>query len=942
MTRLLLGICLTIGLVWNTFAQGQPVTGTVKDAQGETLAGVNVVVAGTFVGTSTDMNGKFKITPDFSKGDVFLVFSFVGYESQRVQAKAGQDLKVSLKEATIMAEEVIVSASRIEERVMETPVTVEQVGIKQLETQASAELFSSLSRYKGIDVNQSSLLLSSLSTRGFNSAKSERVIQMVDNVDYMSPSLSLYAGNTSGVPDIDIETVDIIHGANSALYGANAFNGVINTITKDPFKYEGLTMSLRGGNRSMIDANLRFAVKITPKLAFKVNGTYFSANDFIGNDQSARSLSLVPTNNTQGSNLGWDAMHRYGDIGLTFTGATGTAMRNAGFPTTTGQAGAPLRTVYMPGFSEADMVGPDYKATIYRVNPSLHYLLSDKIKASYEFRLGYGGGIYQSSNRYLWNRVEGMLHKFEVKSDRWFVRAYRNSDAPGETYDLSFWGTGMVAEQLYQAGANASPVEAAVRGALTAGGIPATYAAMYNGVYAQTFLGARQAGQPVDNALATARNAANNVVPLTANDPRFATLRENVRVNRAGVFDPTFENRSHFWDYSAQYQLPVTFADVIVGGSYRQFTLSSKGTLFSDGDFTPVGESRRDQINNWEMGAYAQAQKSFFADKLKISAAGRLDNFKNFGSRFSPRTSAVFTFGDRRQHNFRANYAQAYRAPAQIDQYIRLDIGQILLLGNVSNGFNALPLTIGTLLAQNPGSTPDRFAYRINALKPERMNTWELGYKGIVTKGVYVDVSYYRSDYTDFIGTFRFLGREDGGVPTLTPDASNAPTNRTRTRAMQVWANADRKVTTQGFQVAVDYYINRNLNISTNYTWARLNGLDSKAPISQSSGLILGFNTPEHKFNFGVSGEIIKNLSYNANLRSISSYNYFMPFDEGLIEGFSTVDAQLTYKVSKLNTSFRLGGTNLTDARAIQVFGAAPIGRIVYVGATFDANIFRK
>ena len=244
---------------------------------------------------------------------------------------------------------------------------------------------------------------------------------------------------------------------------------------------------------------------------------------------------------------------------------------------------------------------------------------------------------------------------------------------------------------------------------------------------------------------------------------------------------------------------------------------------------------------------------------------------------------------------------------------------------NITKGYNAIPLTA----ASGGDATP----FFIKPLDLERMNSWEVGYKGILFKGFYIDLSYYRSVYQNFIGTRRFFGREDGSAPSLNPsDPSNAPSQRNRTRAMQVWLNADQDVKSQGFQVGIEYFIVKPFNIATNYTWAWIEDIPN---------LILGFNTPPHKFNFGINGEPVKNLNYNINLRWQDTFTYFMPFDEGNIESFTTLDAQISYKVPKIHTSFRIGGTNLTDANALQVYGAAPIGRIVYIGATFDMNIFK-
>ncbi len=922
MKRLLsmLGLCLCFW-VGSASAQTQQVSGTIKDTEGEVLVGVSVTIEGTFIGTTTDVEGNFSLSPDFSKGNTTLIFSYVGFKTQKLEVSPGQTgISIEMEESTMMADEVIVSASRVEERIMETPVTVESVGIKQLETQASSEIFSSLARFKGIDVNQSSLLISVVSTRGFNQAKSERLIQLVDYADYMSPSLSLYAGNIGGIPEIDIESVDIIYGANSALYGANAFNGVILTNSKDPFKYEGLSVSLRGGNRELIDGQLRVAVKLGNRLALKFTGSYFEADEFVGSNFAPRSQAVAPGNNPEGSPRNWDAIHRHGEIGLSGTFA-GLAPLFDGLGIV-----APPDLVYTPGFTEQGLVGDDYKARNWRINPSIHFLITDKIQASYSYRLGKGGGIYQSSNRYAWEELEFDFHKFEVKSDDWFVRVYRNSDAPGDTYDLSFTGTQMYVSAPYQASpAGSNPFADNALAALNGAGIAPNYLFTYATTYALAYNSALANGQTQEQAYAFAQEQADVTQPKPGEE-RFDEARSlALGITTPGI-TPRFQNNSFFWDFSGQYQLPIDFANVIVGASYRTFNLTSEGTLFSDGsNASPIGDEIRDEITNYEWGAYAQISKAFIEDRLKISVAGRLDNFKNFDSRFSPRISAVLTLGANRQHNFRANFAQAFRAPTQVDQYIYLDVGPILLLGNIGEnergGFEGISL----------GGDP----IFVNPLDLERMNSWEIGYKGILFSGFYVDASYYRSNYEDFIGTQRFFGRESGTTPN--PAEINNPTfadQRDRTRLLQAWLNADREVTTQGFQLGMEYFIAKPFNITANYTWAWIEELPDD--------FILGFNTPEHKFNIGVNGEPLKNFTYSANVRWQTEYEYFMPFDEGTIESFATVDAQVTYKVPSIYTTFKIGGTNLFDAEAIQVYGSAPIGRIVYAGATFDFNIFRK
>jgi outer membrane receptor protein involved in Fe transport len=337
---------------------------------------------------------------------------------------------------------------------------------------------------------------------------------------------------------------------------------------------------------------------------------------------------------------------------------------------------------------------------------------------------------------------------------------------------------------------------------------------------------------------------------------------------------------------------------------------------------------RRDRIVNWEAGAYGQLRYGLINNHLKLAAAGRYDRFQNFGGRFSPRLSAVLTWGSNRQHNVRINYSQAFRQPAQLDQFIYLDFGTLLVMGNVANGYQGLN---AVAMLPDGKANPDFLKPQpIRNLRPERMNTWEVGYKAQVARGLYVDVSYFRSLYNDFIGTIRFYGREDGLAPTgtlspATGDFAKPAADRTRARLLQVWANADKAVTTQGIVAGIDYLLTKKLNFNANYTYSHINEADVP-------GLILGFNTPTHKFNVGANGEPTKLLSYQLNYRYNTGYTYFMPIDEGFIEAFGTVDGQINYRLSALKSTLRVGGTNLLNANAVQVYGAAPISRVVYVG----------
>ncbi|AXE16570.1 TonB-dependent receptor [Runella rosea] len=882
--------------------------------------------------------------------------------------------KKSLELDTLYLNEVIVSASRTAEPIMETPVTVERVLGTQLQKQPSSEFISSLSRLKGVDVSQSSWLITSFSTRGFNSSKAERVIQLADYVDVTSPTASLYYGNWVGIGELDLESSDIVFGANSALYGSNAFNGVLLMHSKDPFKYQGLSASLRGGNRSMIDGQIRYAKVLGNKVALKFNANYFEADEFLSSNDTAikrvTSGGLAgsdPVNNATGNPAGWNAVNRYGDVGTTVSNPALTSLNN----------NAAYR-IYTQGYTEAAMANwsesagnpfklfnnGNYKAGNYRINPSLHWQINAKVRAVYEYKLAVSNGIFQSTSRYAQRGMKYDVHRMELKSDKWFIRAYTVFDYGGKAYDLNSLAGGLLNAPMAsgtQANGSRYPTfasnyyslwnqvfTAARTNGLSAGAsVPNVFAANPNGgtPSAYTLPQAIAGGQSIEAAQALASQLAAGV-QLPVGSPHFNQLREQI-VSGVGLIDvngtktvrgAAFANTARFWDISAQREWTINKLNVIAGASYRTHLLQSAGTLFSDGPNSPISANtndilRRDRIVNWDGGAYAQLRYAVWQNRLKLAAAGRFDRFRNFGSRFSPRISAVVSLGENRQHNFRVNYAQAYRQPAQLDQFIYLDFGTLLVAGNVENGYQGLN-AVSAL--PNGQANPDFLKpVTIKKITPEQVNTWEVGYKAQLIKGLYVDLSYYRSWYNDFIGTLRFYGREDGVVPTGAPlptasgDFAKPTTDRTRGRLIQTWANADRQVRTQGLMGSVEYFWHKKLNLNANYTWSHIN--EDDVP-----GLILGFNTPAHKVNMGINGEPFKNITYAVNYRHISGYTYFMPIDEGYIDAFGTVDAQVNYRLPKLKSNLKIGGTNLLNANAVQVYGAASIGRIVYLGWTLE------
>ncbi|SHK10434.1 TonB-dependent receptor [Hymenobacter psychrotolerans] len=368
-----------------------------------------------------------------------------------------------------------------------------------------------------------------------------------------------------------------------------------------------------------------------------------------------------------------------------------------------------------------------------------------------------------------------------------------------------------------------------------------------------------------------------------------------------------------------------------MGGAYRKFRLGSNGNLYADDNA---------RIQNHELGSYAQLTQKLLNERLKLAVAGRVDALKNFEAAFSPRASALYSAGENKQHNFRASYGRAFRSPTQLDQYIRLDVRQVLLLGNVDNGFQGYNIGAGTravlTAAQSNPAVLTPYEYSAAALKLERLSTYEVGYKGTLSEKLAIDANYYQSYYNDFIGAQRFIGNRDGSRPTLAQLATESGKAQpfqdatSSTRILQVWTNARQEVRTYGAALGLSYSVVRPLTLTANYS---LNVLDKS---NLPEGFQTFFNTPKHKYNVGANGVAFNHLSYAVNYRWAQGHLYELPFAVGELQDYSSVDAYVGYAIPKLYTTVQAGGSNLLDATNTQVYGGPNIGRLVFVGLLFD------
>lgn len=917
-------------------AQSTTLKGVIKDKRtGEKLIGATVTVKGTSIGAATNFDGEFslKLTQILP---ITLVASYIGYAPiEVVVTSADKPIDIKISESTKQLKDVEIRDSRITAKQKQAPLTVETMDAISIKETPAANFYEGLAHLKGVDLTSASIGFKIINTRGFNSTSPVRSLQLIDGVDNQSPGLNFSLGNFLGASELDVQKVDLVVGASGAYYGPNAFNGVINMMTKNPFQFPGLSASVKVGERGLFEGAARWAqvfknAKGQDKFAYKLNFFYMRAYDWEATNYSATGQSPVGERNPGG----YDAVNRYGDENSSqyfYTAPSGLVFVGRGY-------------YLRDGYNEKDLV--DYNTRNVKSNVSFHYKITPKIEAIYASNYSTGTTVYQGDNRFSLKDIQFFQNRVEVREEgKFFVRAYATNEDAGRTYDAyntaivlqnkaksdEAWGkdynnalSGTIGSYIlpwYQRNDNEG---------LMLNNIPAAnnqrlnyindywYNQMYDSlVYFHNIARQRASGQPSS----TGGNNAQFIPGTYAFDTAFASTTSTYNIYNSGGLGSRIYDKSALYHVAAEYKFNVATVDFTVGGNFRLYRPDSRGTLFAD-----TGGVR---IQNREGGAYLGLERKFMNDNLKLSVTNRLDKNENFNLLWSPAATAVYVH---KQHVFRLSVSSAIRNPTLTDQYFLLDVGRATLKGNL-NGFDSL-VTVESFRAALDGGRDKLEYFNVDPIRPEQVRTIEVGYRGsLFNDKFYYDINYYHSWYTDFIG-YKI------GVDMTWLPGSQGPTFFRD--VFRVAANAKDQVTTQGITIGVQYFFKKYLGFNANYSMNKLDRQGSTDP------LIPAFNTPENKYNLGINGRdidskigslTIRHWGYSINYKYQDGFLFEgSPQFTGFVDSYDMVDAQVSKKVPAWHCTFKLGASNLLDNRVYQVYGGPLVGRMGYFSVLFELD----
>lgn len=942
-SKLLITFISIILLNLKSYSQGAYIiSGKILDTSNtQPLAGAVVRIKGTKFATAAKDDGSFELKA-FQKLPIVIQVSSLGYKSEEftITDNANSKLSISLYAQNQFAGQVVVTASRRSESIMKSPVTIEKLDLRAIKESPAPTFFDALENLKGVQMTTLSIGYKVPNTRGFAGTTNSRFLQMVDGIDNISPGIGAPVANAVGPTELDIESVELIPGAASAVYGLNAINGISNLKTKNAFQYQGLSLYFKQGVNHVDGKDIspsiyseyaiRFA-KAYGKFAFKINGSYSNGTDWIANDTTDQYYSAGNKTNTAlgtgTNNPGADLINKYGDE------------YNSDLKTLTLQG--KTYDVSRTGYFEKDLT--DYAVKNSKVDVSLYYKFTSSLQASYTYRIGTVTNNYQRGNRIRLDGEQIQQHAFEIKDNNFFLKAYYTSENTGGNGSFNFRP---LAENIDMA-FKKSPQWWN------------DYTTAFNSAYLSN-------GANISAAHLAARASADNgrYIPGT---PAFAAIKDKIiHTNNWDTVGAQLLLTSSFYHIEGQYDFSNIIKNkslqLLAGGHYRRYTVTPDGNEYINPASLTDASKASDNFFYYNYGSFVQATKKVFDDKLKITASLRVDKTQYFDAKLNPRIALVYSPTD--LNNFRASYQNGYRFPTLFEGFAFVNNGGVRRLGG-------LRITAGTLnVFENSylNSSVTAFKNAVNAdisagstkntaianekgilvqsnydyIQPEHLNSFELGYKGVLFNNkLFVDLDYYFNVYDNFIGQLdvtqpiRGTIGQAGGSNDST--AYFVYTGGTSVKKYKMWTNSKSKVSNQGFDIGLNYNVYKKYNIGANVSYAAL------AEVASADAFTPAFNTPQWITNVSFGNrEILKNTGFNIVWHWQQEFYWNSPLANGIVPSYSTIDAQVNYRVPSINTTFKLGGSNLFNTYHTQYIGGPSIGGFYYLTFIFDTNFKKK
>ena len=848
-----------------------------------------------------------RVEMQVKKAAMILLLFFVCAHLAVCQDKAKDD---SVARVNVL-QEVVVSASRLAEKQLAAPVSVSKLNASQIQNTASPSFFDAIGNMKGVQLIVPSLGFKVLNTRGFSNTTNVRFVQMIDNIDNQSPHIGAPIANVLSPGDLDIESVEIVQGSASALFGMNAINGLANFTTKDPFTSQGFSIQQQVGVNHLNDpnkvslklyneTNIRWAVTPGKKWAFKINAGFTKGYDWMANDRSdLNATTNVSTGLLGTNNPAYDAVNSYG---------------NESSDRKTLSLAGKNYVIARTGYLERDVT--DYHLQNWKGDASLYYKLTANTVISYTYRTAFLNSVYQRANRFRLQDYLLQQHILQFKSSLVQMHAYINTENTGHSYNLR-----SMAENIDNGFKNNN---------------------QWYADYSSAFNSAIATGNEIAAAHQIARNASDYGRPQPGTAAFSEKLKQLQEINN--------------WDVGAALKVKAAMAhadatfdlgkllhskyNLQMGGDVRNYIIVPDGNYF----INPTDSGHR--LIYYSFGLFVQASQNFLHEKLKLSLAVRASGYEYFKIKGNPRLTGVYSLS--KTQFLRFSYQNGYRFPSIFEGFSNINSGGVKRVGGLkimSDGIFEHSWTKSSIdafqaavnkdvnsqsLSQAMAIDKEKEILQRNTytyLKPEQMQSFELGYKSVVGNNkLFIDFDFYYNLYNNFIAQI------EASVPNTT-DESRIPASlydKNKQSRYRLWTNSTTVVHHYGSELELRYVLSKNFMLSGNGSYQTLQHT------SKNDGLEDGFNTPKWMSNISLTGkEIFKKTDFTVTMKYQSKYYWQSFLVNGDVPSVFNMDAMIRYSFSKLGIDLKLGATNLLNKYYYSFLGGPQIGGLYYTTITY-------
>jgi iron complex outermembrane receptor protein len=817
------------------------------------------------------------------------------------------------------SEEVVVTGSRMRERLLAASTGVQKATGLYFQHNSAPGFFDALQNLKGVNMITPSMGFRILNTRGFANTTNVRFAQLVDGMDVQSPHIGSPIGNALGPGDLDIEEVEIVPGVAASLYGMNAINGLANLLSKNPFDHEGLSVQQKlalthigspSGNAHVFnESSLRYAKAWRKKWAFKANLGFIAGYDWIAADYSDMNAGANLSTGLSGDdNPAKDPVNSYG---------------NESSNRRTLNLGGKSYVVARTGYPEMDITS--YGIRNMKGDVTLMYKPTSSSSIAYTYR---GAGLenaYQRANRFRLADYFIQQHAIQYRSKSIMVNAYYNSENTGRSYNLR-----SMAENMDRRSKN-----------------DPTWFSDYTLAFNQFNV----SGIPVAEVHRLARQKADEG-RLNPGDASFSQTLEKLRQINNWDSGAALQVKAGFVQADIQWNLSEsllqdltqkTGIELMAGADHRTYIIQPDGNYF----INPEADKQHENLLYGKTGASLSASKNFFEKKLRVGAAIRADKNDYFPIYFSPRFTAVYHLAE--NHFLRTSWQVGYRFPIIFEAFSNVNSGRVKRVGGlpvmsqgifenawlqssvssfqqaVLSDMNTAGLSRNEAIEKNKGMLQKNpYTY----LRPEKVRSLELGYRGLlIEKLLFVDADIYFNSYN------RFIAQANMNVPN-TSVADSIPYalyERNRQSPYRMWTNSSSAVYNFGFSLGLNVRLPKGYRFTANTSFAKLTRSDAQ------DGLEDGFNTPAWMVNATLANNnITKSLGAGITWRWQSSFYWQSFLVNGQVPSFGVLDAHTSWRFDRLPVKLKAGGSNILNQYYNSFTGGPSVGGFYYVSLEFD------